>query len=309
MSFSKKIKHEISRNTLFECCQRSQLSALILMSSKLIINQDGISLQFATENTYIAKRVWQLAKDLFDANLKLDVMVNQSFEQNKTYQVNIIGNGLQVLSELGLYDENGLKEAITLDDLENECCERAFLAGAFMANGSVNSPNTTEYHLEISSDSEKLSNLVQALMNKLSLDAKVIMRRKQHVVYIKQAENISDLLRAIGSSNGVMEFEEARIQRDFVNNFTRLDNCELANEVKVLTAASKQLELIAKIEEHGLQSSLSPAHLEVIELRKQFPESSLNELTDEYYIMYGKTITKSGLNHRFKRIEEIIHGK
>ena len=83
MSFSKAIKHEVSQNVLFECCQKSQLSALILMSSKLLINNDGISLQFSTQNSYIAKRVWQLAKELFDANLKLDVKVKQQFQQNK----------------------------------------------------------------------------------------------------------------------------------------------------------------------------------------------------------------------------------
>lgn len=306
MSYSKQVKHEISRNVLFECCQKSQLSALILMSSKLIINKDGISLQFATENTYIAKRVWQLAKDLFNVNLKLNVKVNQTFDQNKTYQVNIVGDGLEVLSKLGLYSDAGLRESLTIDDLKSECCERAYLAGAFMARGSVNSPSTTEYHLEISTDSKMQSDLIETLMNKLELEAKTIQRRNHYVVYIKQAEKISDFLRAVGSSNGVMEFEQSRIERDFVNNFVRLDNCELANEVKVLTAARKQLDLIDKIEERKLHRHFNENQLEVIELRKLFPESSLAELADEYYRLFDKKITKSGLNHRFKRIEEIV---
>lgn len=308
MSFSKAVKHEISQNVLFDCCQRSQLSALILMSSKLVINNDGISLQFATENSYIAKRVWQLAKELFNVNLKLDVKIKQSFNQNKVYQVSIIGDGLKVLKELNIYDEEiGLLENIKHSDLKKECCERAFLAGAFMARGSVNSPTTTNYHLEISSDSEKQSAFIETLMNKLDLDAKTIKRRDAYVVYIKQAEKISDFLRAIGSSNGVMEFEQTRIERDFVNNFVRLDNCELANEVKVITAAKKQLELIELLEEKKLMNSLSEKHLEVIALRKKYPDHSLNELTEMYEEMFNKTITKSGLNHRFKRLEEIAN--
>lgn len=308
MSFSKAVKHEVSQNVLFECCQRSQLSALILMSSKLVINNDGISLQFATENSYIAKRVWQLAKELFNVNLKLDVKIKQTFKQNKVYQVSILGDGLNVLKQLNIYDEQiGLLETIKSTDLKNECCERAFLAGAFMARGSVNSPATTNYHLEISSDSKAQSEFIQSLMNKLHLDAKTIMRRDAYVIYIKQAEKISDFLRAIGSSNGVMEFEQTRIERDFVNNFVRLDNCELANEVKVITAARKQLELIDSLEEKKLISSLSDKHIEVIELRKKYPDHSLNELTDAYEEMYNKTITKSGLNHRFKRLEEILN--
>lgn len=309
MSFSKKVKHEISRNVLFSCCQRSQLSALILMSSSLIINSAGISLQFSTENSYIAKRVWQLTKDLYDVNLKLDIVNKKTFDQSNVYQVNIVGDGLEVLRELGLYTDNGLKDAIDASALKKECCQRAFLAGAFMANGSVNSPNTPEYHLEIAVTSEKQSQLIETLMNKLDLNAKTIMRRQHHVVYVKKAEKISDFLRAVGSSNGVMEFEQVRIERDFVNNFVRLDNCELANEVKVITAARKQLELIEEVERRNLHHQLKASHIEVIELRKQFPESSLLELTDEYYKLYGKTITKSGLNHRFNRIGEIVNDK
>lgn len=307
MSYAKSVKHEISQNVLFDCCQRSQLSALILMSSTLIINNDGISLQFATENSYIAKRVWQLMKELFTVNLKLNVKVKQTLNQNNIYQVQIVGEGLEVLKQLNLYDdEKGLYESIDSIHLSKECCERAFLAGAFMAAGSVNSPQTTNYHLEIASDRKLVAQLIEKLMNKLNLEAKIVKRRNMYVVYIKQAEKISDFLRAIGASNAVMEFEQTRIERDFVNNFTRLDNCELANEVKVLTAAKKQLEIIKVIEERNLKSSLSESHLEVIELRKLFPESSLNELVDEYYELYNKKITKSGLNHRFKRIEEIV---
>ncbi len=306
MSFSKSIKHEISQNVLFACCQRSQLSALILMSSKLVINNDGISLQFATENSYIAKRVWQLAKDLFDADLKLDVKIRQNFSQNKVYQVSIVGDGLEVLKALNIYDDElGLLENIKYSDLKKECCERAYLAGAFMARGSVNSPNTTNYHLEISTDFEGQSKFIETLMNKLHLEAKTTRRRDTYVVYVKQAEKISDFLRAVGASNGVMEFEQTRIERDFVNNFVRLDNCELANEVKVLTAAKKQLEIIEILEAKKLMNSLSDKHLEVINLRKKFPDHSLNELVDEFEREYHSTITKSGLNHRFKRLEEL----
>lgn len=308
MSFSKSVKHEISQNYLFECCQRSQLSALILLSSTLVINNDGISLQFATENSYIAKRVWNLIKDLYTVDLKLDVKVKDTFYRNNSYHVSIVGQGLEVLKDLHLYDEDeGLVEKIDRKYLAKDCCERAYLAGAFMASGSVNSPDTSNYHLEISTSSLVHSEMIMDLMNKLHLNAKIIQRRKSYVVYVKQAEKIGDFLRAIGASNAVMEFEETRIQRDFVNNFVRLDNCELANEVKILTAAQKQLESIEIIEKRDLLNKLSENHLEVIQLRKDFPESSLNELVSEYQIRYNKKISKSGLNHRFKKIEEIAN--
>ncbi len=306
MSFSKNVKVEISQNNLFECCQRSQLSALILLSSTLIINKDGISLQFSTENSYIAKRVWSLVKQLYEVDLKLDVKVKQTFKRNNLYQVSIVGAGLKILRDLHLYDdENGLYEQLDPKYLKKECCERAYLAGAFMAGGSVNSPNTSNYHLEISTNTKTHSNLIKDLMNKLNLNAKIIKRRNSYVVYIKQAEKIGDFLRAIGASNSIMEFEEVRIERDFVNNFTRLDNCELANEVKILTAAQRQLDNIEILDKYNMLNTLNENQLEVVELRRKFPESSLNELVIEYENLFNKKISKSGLNHRFKKIEEL----
>lgn len=306
MSFSKFVKHEISQNVLFDCCQRSQLSALILLSSTLVINNEGIALQFSTENSYIAKRVWQLIKELYDVELKLDVKQKQRFKKSNVYQVSILKNGLAVLKDLQLYNkDSGLVDHLSKNHFKAECCERAYLAGAFMAGGSVNSPSTANYHLEVSTDKLAHSELIQELMNNLHLNAKIVKRRNSYVVYVKAAEKISDFLRAIGSSNGVMEFEDHRIQRDFANSFTRLDNCELANEVKVIKAGQKQLEDIDIIEDANYLESMTDAHLEVIELRRDFPDYSLNELSEEYTIRFGKSISKSGLNHRFKRVTEI----
>ena len=293
MSFSKFVKQEVSQNVLFECCQRSQLSALILLSANLVINQDGVSLQFATENSYIAKRVWQLIKDLYETELKLDVKQKQRLKKNNIYQVSIVDNGLQVLDDLKLYDkEDGLVDHLKLSHFKSECCERAYLAGAFMASGSINSPATANYHLELSTSNSQHSELLKSLMNRLNLNAKIVKRRQNYVVYVKAAEKISDFLRAIGSSNAVMEFEEHRIQRDFANSFTRLDNCELANEVKVIKAGQKQLEEIQIIEDANFLESMTKNHMEVIELRRDFPDYSLNELVEQYVKRFGKKITK-----------------
>ncbi len=306
MSFSKFVKQEISQNVLFECCQRSQLSALILLSANLVINSEGVALRFKTENSYIAKRVWQLIKDLYEVELSLDVVQKQRLNKNNSYQVSIKRNGLDVLSDLGLYDkEEGLTDYLSIKHFPKECCQRAYLAGSFMAGGSINSPSTANYHLEVATNKEDHSKLIQTLMNKINLNAKITKRRNSYVVYVKEAEKISDFLRAIGSSNGVMEFEEHRIQRDFVNSFTRLDNFELANEVKIITASQNQLEDIQSIEDANYFDSMTQGQMEAIELRRDFPDSSLKELTEEYNKRYSKKITKSGLKHRFKRLEEI----
>ena len=308
MSFSKYVKQEISQNVLFECCQRSQIISLILLSSKLVINNQKIALKFKTKNSYIAKRVWQLLKDLYDVDLKLDVVTKQQFDKKNSYRVLIENQGLEVLKDLDLYsEEEGLKRELNLNQLSKECCQRAYLAGAFMAGGSINSPATSNYHLEISTESESQSQIIKNLMNNLNLNAKIVKRRKQFVVYVKEAEKISDFLRAVGSSNGVMEFEEHRIQRDFVNSFTRLDNFELANEVKVIQASEKQLEDIQTIEDANYFDSLTDGQLEAVELRRDFPDSSLKELSEQYNLKFSKKISKSGLKHRYKKLEEIAN--
>lgn len=306
MSFSKFVKQEISKNVLFECCQRSQLSALILLSANLVINSEGVALRFKTENSYIAKRVWQLIKDLYDVELSLDVVRKQRLNKNNSYQVSLKKDGLKVLEDLRLYSkEEGLVDVLSSENFPKECCQRAYLAGAFMAGGSINSPTTANYHLEISSQKQEHSSLIEELMNNFNLNAKMIKRRNSFVVYVKEAEKISDFLRAVGSSNAVMEFEEHRIQRDFVNSFTRLDNFELANEVKILNASQRQLEDIQTIEDATQFDSMTEAQMEAIELRRDFPDHSLQELSDEYNKRYSKKITKSGLKHRYKRLEEI----
>ena len=105
-----------------------------------------------------------------------------------------------------------------------------------MAGGSVNSPNKANYHLEISTNNEGLAKFIQKLMNRFDLPAKYIKRRNQDVIYLKASDKIGDFLRYIGASDAVFTFEDSRIQRDFMNSLTRLDNCELANEMKSMAA-------------------------------------------------------------------------
>lgn len=305
MTFAKEVKQEISQNILLSCCQRAQLSAIILMSSKIVINSEGSSLKLQTTNSMTAKRIWQLSKDLFDVDVSLDVEEKQRFNKPNRYGVSINKDAFNVLKDLGLYDDGEFKELPPITTLNNECCRRAYLAGAFLASGSVNSPKNTNYHLEIVSDNLLHAEFVKHLCNEFHLNAKVVPRRNRYITYLKSAEKISDFLRAIGASHGVMEFENYRIHRDFRNSFTRLDNMELANEVKTIQAGQRQLLDIQLIEESGQFKNLEPIHQHVALLRKKFPEHSLNELCVEYENETGEVISKSGMNHRLKKISEL----
>ena len=189
--------------------------------------------------------------------------------------------------------------------MSKECCARAYLAGAFLAAGSVNSPNKTNYHLEIATQDENLAKFIKKLMERFYLPAKVIARRNQYVVYLKSSEKIADFLKCIEATQSVFEFEDVRIQRDFMNSLTRLDNCEFANEMKTIAAGKKQCEDIEYLENYGALEFLPTKIKQVALLRKQYPEASLNELCNFYEEKYLETISKSGMRHRLNKMSEI----
>ena len=159
--------------------------------------------------------------------------------------------------------------------------------------------------LEISTSDQELAEFLCRLMNRFYLPAKIIQRRAQHVVYLKASDKIADFLRMCKADEALLEFEDARIQRDFYNSLTRLDNCELANEMKSISAARKQLEDIAWIENYRSLDTLPERLQHVIEVRRAYPEASMNELCELCAERFGENISKSGMKHRLAKIREI----
>lgn len=273
MSFTTEVKQEIAQNELKDCCRRAELSALIQLCSTLSISSNGLTLLIKTENATTAKRIWKMLKECYKVETDLSVMKKMNLKKNNIYYIRVLSRAKEILEDLGLYSSRGLLEHPLSSIVIKECCARAYLAGAFMAMGSVNAPSKTNYHLEIGTNSESHSEFVVKLMNRFDLPAKTIKRRNQHVVYIKAADKIADFLRCIGAFAGLMKFEDIRIQRDFKNNLTRLDNCEVANEIKSQSAARKQLEDIKIIEDAERLNQLDEKLLEIVVLRKEFPEA------------------------------------
>jgi DNA-binding protein WhiA len=142
-------------------------------------------------------------------------------------------------------------------------------------------------------------------MDRFSLNARVTERRGRFVVYIKAAEKIADFLRIIEANQAVMKFENIRISRDFTNSITRLNNMDVANEMKTQAAARNQLEDIEILSAAGKVEKLDEKLKDVVVLRQEFPEASLNELAGIYEKRTGTTVSKSGMKHRFVRIHEL----
>jgi len=307
MSFSQEVKAEIGQNILHPCCQRAQLAAFIQLCSTLSISSGKMTLNIRIENPTTAKRIWVLLKELYGVETELSVIKKMNLKKNNIYYIRVLGEAKKILENLYLLKDGKLVHHPPAQLVKKECCARAYLAGSFLATGSVNSPQKSNYHLEMVANDEEHGQYVIRIMKRFDLPAKYIKRRNQHVAYLKQSEKISDFLRCIGAHNAVMDFENHRIQRDFKNNFIRLDNCELANEVKTLNASKKQLEDIQKIIDKGRFEMMDEKLQEIANLRIEFEDYSLIELCEEYKVQYKKEISKSGMKHRFSKIKELAN--
>ncbi len=306
MSFTSEIRQEVSYNELLDCCNRAELSALIQLLSSLTIEERKMYVVVRTENPTTAKRIISLVKKLYQYKTELTVVQKTNLKKNNIYNVKILSDGRYFLTDLGLYSENkGLLGHPSYSIVAKNCCARAYLAGAFIAYGSCNAPTRSNYHLEISLLELGYANYIVSLLKRFNIEAKISKRRNRYIVYIKKAESIADFFRLIGAQESLMNFENSRINRDFFNNIVRLDNCEIANEMKSLNAAKNQIEAINLIKEADKYDALDEKLKNVIDLRLRYPDHSLLELCEEYQTLYGQTLSKSGLKHRLNKIDAI----
>ena len=303
MSFYYEIKSEVARLDSARTENITELSAIIRNSAKI-----DKSIIITIENSAIARRIFKLIKDIYDITPIITVRKRYSFNKGLSYILDIKEKNEQILKDLSILDEQGNYLNIPKDYIiEDEEEVRAYLRGLFMCVGSINDPKTSRYHLELLVDNLKYAKFISQILNKYNLNSKVIKREKNYMIYIKEAEKIADFLRIIKSFNAVMYFEDIRIYRDHKNMTNRLNNCEQANMDKVFMTSNNQIKDIQLLETNGLLDILDEKLKEVINYRLQYPERSLQELSDIITIKTGNKITKSGLNHRLRKIKEIAN--
>lgn len=303
LSFSRIVKEEIVFNDFSSNCERAILCAMIKIVGTLSLSQSGLSLTLRTENAKIASKLHKLLKDLYQPHIEFRVSRKMKLKKNNVY-ILIVSKAREILEDLYLMEGIGIQsipdERLLISDDE----KRAYLAGVFLACGSVNNPDTSNYHLEMSVNEEEYALFIEGLMNRYELNAKTIKRRNKYVIYLKSAEKIGDFLRAIGTSQSVMDFEMTRIDRSMANTVNRWNNCDIANEVKAMSASSAQIEDIAYVIDKAGIEILDDKTRTVALLRLENPELTLNELAQAYLQQTGRTISKSGLHHRFAKIKE-----
>lgn len=307
MSFSAKVKREICRYVEMSSEEAlAELSAIMKVSGTLAFSGTGLSFKMTTENPASARLVFTLLKEHFNIHSKLMVKKSNSLKKNNIYMVVITEEmGVRdLLDKTGiLKDIDGimsLNYRIDKEICNNEKEKKAYIRGTFIGGGSISNPEKT-YHLEFVTHSEEYANDLRDLINTFSLNSKVIQRKNSFIVYIKEGEQIVDLLNIIGAHTSLLEVENIRIMKEMRNNVNRLVNCETANLSKTVNAAVRQVESIKLIQEKIGLKRLPENLREVAELRLNYPDESLKELGE----MLDPPVGKSGINHRLRKIEKI----
>lgn len=302
MSFTIKIKEEISNIKSTKSEMIAELSGFIRNNATFIDK----TLCLTTENTDTLKRIKLFLKNLYNIDADVTVIDNLNFSKKDLYSITFDANQKKILKALAYLDDNDefikIPPAYIVGGNEEI---RAYLRGVFFASGSINDPKTSRYHMELLISNPDEAVFIQKMLNIFELNAKILNREKGYMIYIKEAEKISDYLKILGANKAVMYYENVRVYRDQKNKTNRLNNCEQANMDRIFETANIQLEQIKIIEDNDGTMLLDDKTKEALEYRKKYPEASLKELAEIISIETGKSITKSGLNHRMRKIKEL----
>lgn len=289
MSFSGKVKEELENVTgAARHCQMAEAAAIVAACGRVIFKENRIeSINVLTENAIVTRKYFTLLQKAFN------------IDNAGRFCPREIGAALKI-EQVSAGEPAGEDFRIGQLVMQNTCCKRAYIRGAFLAAGSISDPEKA-YHFEVVFSDRAKAEQLKNIINTFSVDAKVILRKRYYVVYVKEGSQISDLLNIMGAHVSLMEFENVRIVKEMRNSINRQVNCETANISKTVQAAAKQIDDIIYIKDNLGFDRLEEGLEEVARLRIDYPEATLKELGE----MMSKPLGKSGVNHRLKRIGRI----
>lgn len=294
MSFTIDVKHELCQGS-YESrdLKRAHLAGIAGFCGAVVRENGGESFKMRTESLSIARRAYTLVKELFGIKAELSTA-------GKICNITITDGAEMVLTELGFKRGGIVKFAADPFVVHDDGCKTAFLSGAFLGGGYVKTPKNG-YHFEIKTHYRDLSRDLSEIIAEMGFEPKTVMRKSEYVVYMKQSDAICDILGAMGATDAMLELCNVKILKDVRNNITRKVNCDTANITKTAEAAAVQLRAIEKIrKKQGLESLPEPLE-HMARLRLENPEANLTELGN----MLCPPISKSGVNHRLKKIIQI----
>ena len=296
VSFAGAAKAEVCRATLQKhCCYLAECFGILLFCNSF--GSDGI--RIITESREFASILPRLFKRAFNVNF--DLFPSIEAPGKLTFQITDPEKLETIMDNFGFDPRDTLSLHVNLAMVEDDCCKAAFLRGAFLAGGSVTDPNKG-YHLEITTTHRSVSRETDVLIHEvMGLAMKTASRGGGQVLYLKQSEQISDLLTYLSAPVAAMGIMEARLEKELNNKVNRRCNCDDANTSKVVEAAQEQIAAIRTLEERGMLETLPGKLLQAANARKDHPSSSLSELAE----MMVPPITKPAMNHRLKKLVQM----
>jgi len=293
MTFGARIKEEITKNL------DNPAESLVSLSAYLKFNTTiDDKLTIFVENPSVARWLFKLIKYHYNVPIVLITRTIKRFKTRNLYILEVKEKIETIKSDIEMTFDNIL-------NLSNE--EKiAFLKGLFLSCGSINDPKTNLYHLEFLVKEAKTAHLINEILLSLNFKSKVLKREREFMIYIKVSENISDFIKYLGASNALFYFEDIRIYKDHKNMVNRLNNCEQANVEKSMKSSKAILDAIQYLEDNDMLMLLDERVNQIIEYKKRYPETSLTELAEIISLETNKKISKSGINHHYRKINELV---
>lgn len=304
-SFATEVKNELARTASRKaCCQNAELAALLRMGASITIGQAmNLGLNFVTENAAVARKVLQLLKA--NGQLVPEVTVSRAkrLKKNNSYHLRVAPSPpvRPLMESLGMLGDNG-GAGYDKSLLRRQCCRKAYLRGAFLGGGTVNRPEA-KAHLEFVANSYSFANTLLQVLKKMDFPVGITDRKNSYQVYMKDGEEIINLLAMLGAPKAVEALEVARNLREVRNQVNRLVNCETANLQRTVSASVNQVRAIRSLASNGGLDRLPPKLSEMARLRLSEPDASLSELGERL------GISRSAAASRLRKIISLAAAK
>jgi cell division protein WhiA len=294
MTFTTQIKDEITK--IYNNTPEDLIAISTYIKFNSSIMKDKISI--IIENASVARWIFKLLKENYNIPIHLTVRTIKRFKVRNIYILDI-NSKLEIIKADIVNTFNNINEGSVEEKI-------AFLKGTFLSCGSINDPKTNQYHLEFLVKNFKDAKLINKILLSLNFKSKILKREREYMIYIKASENISDFIKYLGATNALFYFEDIRIYKDHKNMVNRLNNCEQANTEKSLKSSKIVIDNINYLKKYDLINLLEDRSKEIIEYKVKYPDTSMDELAKIVSMETNKPITKSGINHHFRKINELV---
>lgn len=312
MSFVQETKNELARVIPEKnCCLIAEIAGFLRFAGSIgIVGREKYRIVMTTPNLAVVRHCKRLINDYFSVDPSIEAMEGAAFGKSKIYSITLGPEELSemILREVGILmaraGRNSITDGIYDELLRTKCCRKSYLRGAFLASGTLSNPEKG-YHFEITTTSEICARDLRRLINTFDdITPRIVERKNRYGVYIKSREQIADMLAIMGSSSQYFKYQDIMMKKDLITHAHRAENLDNANIDKSLNAAQKQLEWIRRIQNSSGLGELSPKLQEAAMMRLEHPDAGLEELGQ----MFDPPLTKSGINNRMKRLEQIARG-